>query len=217
METIKDKIKNILFQKKEIPTKMTGSEFEKVIEKNPSWCLRLTAPLEITTYAHLINSKITHLSPLITFSGGDKGWAANFSKCKNLKVATGKFEGIVNFENSGVEKIENLTVDANITSKGVASFRYCKNLKVASGTYSGHVNFSDTGVETIKDLIITSGFLGIKASILNCPVKYASKEYRSREYSLDTGIIKTSIKKDKEDKIKKTIKEIKEEANNIIL
>ena len=48
---------------------MTGEEFIIKTLKDPSWCLGIKGPLEITTVVHLTNSRITHLSPLLTFTG----------------------------------------------------------------------------------------------------------------------------------------------------
>jgi len=87
---------------------MTGLQFEKAIKKDPSWCLSIKEPIKITTYVELINSDITHLSPLITFLGeSNYDWAADFCECKNLKIATGTFDRFVSFRGAGIEKIEN--------------------------------------------------------------------------------------------------------------
>ena len=99
--------------------KMTGEEFKKLIERNASWCKNLKEPIEVTTYVELGGSKITHLSPLLTFSGKDEiGWSASFFYCKNLKVATGTFKGFVNFTKSEIETIKDLTIrEADVTSE----------------------------------------------------------------------------------------------------
>jgi len=195
--------------------KMTGEEFEELINKDPSWCLNLKENLEVTTYANLVYSKITHLSPLITFSGRDKfGWSADFERCKNLEVATGTFEGAVSFSDSNIQKIENIKVNAHSENGYSATFLLC-NLKVATGTFSGFVQFSDTGIETIKDLIIRDSDLdNEKARFFHCPIQYVPEEYRSKQFKFNLGVVENSIIKDK---IKEAINKIKSEANNIEL
>jgi len=191
--------------------KMTGKEFVELITKDPSWCASLKKPLEITTCADLGSSPITHLSPLLTFTGKDREIVANFTYCKNLKVATGTFKGTAYFGQSGIEKIENLLVET--TKQSVASsFYLCKNLKVATGSFSGIVIFNESGVTTIKDLTIKkpeNHHRFEKASFKGCPIKYVPKEYRGNEFSFDKEIVKNSVLRDI------TIKEIKSEANNI--
>ena len=87
--------------------KITWKEFTEFIEKDPSWCKNLKEEVEVTTFVKLSHSKITHLSPLLTFSGKDTiGIAAEFCNCPNLKVATGTFLGFVNFSSSGIKKLK---------------------------------------------------------------------------------------------------------------
>ena len=190
---------------------IAGAEFTRLIIENPSWCKDLRKPLEVVTYVNLESSKITHLSPLITFSGiNNLGWAADFHNCKHLKIATGTFYGPTDFNNSGVEKIENLTVtDSEIYS---TNFSNCKNLKVATGTFEGFVNFAGSGIETIKDLIIKNQDSdGHKAYFTTCPIVHVPKAYRNKEFIFDEGIIENSILRDK------TIEKIKSEASLIEL
>jgi len=190
--------------------KITGEEFVELIEKNPSWCKTITEPLKVTTYVDLIKSEITHLSPLLTFNGKNSdGWAADFDHCKNLKVATGTFNGIIDFSGSGIEKIENLTVTVSNDKGESADFHNCKNLKIATGTYAGAVYFTNSGVTTIKNLIIKSTKKSNKkAWFLDCKIKYVPKEYRGKEYIFNNNIIKASISTD-------AINKIKAETNNI--
>ena len=197
--------------------KMTGDEFCESIEKDPSWCLGITEPTEITTYINIMCGEITHLSPLITFTGKNiEGWSANFYNCKNLKVATGRFAGAVDFSGSGVEKIENLYVEGTNIRLNSASFWNCKNLKVASGTYKGSVSFNHSGVTTIKNLKIKTIHSTGEASFV-CPIEYIPKEYRLPGYIFNKKSIENTAKKDREDTIKTTINKIKSEANNIEL
>ena len=197
--------------------KMTGEEFCKLIKKDPSWCKNLKESLEITTYVLLTGSNITHLSPLLTFSGRDEyGVVAHFNRCKKLKIATGTFNGFVSFRNSGLEKIKGLTITETDVTVDSASFIACKNLKVATGNYKGCVSFYGSGVETIKNLIIKNPNTdGEKAHFNQCPIKYVPKEYREKNFTFEKGTIEKSVKKDREDAIKKTVKKIKSETNNI--
>ena len=189
---------------------MTGEEFDKLTKTNPSWCLSIKEPLEITTYANLSRSPITHLSPLITFSGRNMhGWVGSFQQ-SNLKVATGTFKGYVYFDGSAVEKIENLIVDSPCHSLSAASFAECRKLKVATGIFHGRVDFNSSGVEKIENLITTTKH----GTFLGCPIKYVPKEYRGDKFYFSENIKENSIKIDiRTDQIKK----IRAEANNIEL
>jgi hypothetical protein len=92
---------------------ITAKELKSLIEMDPSWARTLTEPIEITTYANLNNSKITHLSPYLHFSGKDKdGNAASFRGCTGLEVAEGVFDGFVDF---GVDYDE---LELNLETKG---------------------------------------------------------------------------------------------------
>ena len=206
-------LKNLI-KKCKTQQKMTGEEFCELIKKDPSWCLSLKEPIEVTTFVNLKHSSITHLSPLITFSGLNSGWAASFFGCKNLKVATGTFNGFTSFENSGIEKIENLNVTEDSSEGCSATFSCCKNLTEASGNYKGFVNFESSGVTTIKNLNIEEGNLyNKKAAFEDCHIKYVPKQYRGNEFEFDTGVKINSILKD--ETIKETINKIKKETNNI--
>ena len=194
--------------------RITGEKFVKLINKNPSWCKNLKEKIEITTYAGLDSSNITHLSPLITFSGRDQdGWAASFINVKTLKIATGTFLGFVNFAGTGIEEIKNLIVRETQKKGSAANFFNCRNLKVATGNFEGFVNFNNSGVETIKDLNIKN-LEGDreKARFNNCPIQYIPKQYRGKAFLFEKEVIKKSIKKDK---IEETIKQMKSETNNI--
>jgi hypothetical protein len=150
--------------------KITAEEFKAFINQDPSWCKTLTEPTEITTYCNMMGSNITHLSPLLTFSGRDEyGVVASFSHCENLRIATGTYHGFVSFFSSGVEEIRDLVISAPDTNGYAASFYTCKNLRVASGTYPGFVDFSQSGVEEIKDLVVSTPDVdGDAASFYGC-------------------------------------------------
>ena len=194
---------------------MTGKEFKDLIKKDPSWCKNLKEPLEITTYVDLKRSKITHLSPLLTFSGVDiQGYAADFAYCKNLEIATGTFHGFVQFSWSHIKEIKEIKVTK---SEGMfryaASFYGCKKLKVATGTYKGFVNFSESKITTIRNLEINveGSNKKEKARFHNCPITYIPQKYRTKEFTFSEGVKEKSKLRDT------TIKEIKSEANNIII
>jgi hypothetical protein len=138
-----------------VPTgKITADEFYTMLEDNPSVFEHWETPLEITEYVYCGSSPITHLSKHLTFSGKrENGDSASFYKCKNLKTATGTFQGAVDFSNSSVKKIENINVGKN--KRGyTANFALCKNLKIATGKFSGFVSFGASGIESIQNLHI---------------------------------------------------------------
>ena len=108
--------------------KMTGEEFYELIRKDPSWCLNIKEPLEITTYVELIYTNITHLSPLLTFKGKNNGnlqWVADFRQCKFLKVATGIYDGFVNFSGAGITTIKDLIIKKSDATGEKARFINC--------------------------------------------------------------------------------------------
>ena len=193
---------------------MTGKEFVDSINKNPSWCASLKNPLEVTTFADLYGSLITHLSPLITFSGRDaSGNSADLSYCENLKVATGTFNGFISFVNSGVEKIEKLNITGASINGDSINFSGCENLKVATGTYKGAAVFHSSGVTTIKNLNIeTPNDQGRMAYFRGCPITYVPKKYRTKKFQFDKTIKKQS---DLIDIRQAAINKIKSESNNI--
>jgi hypothetical protein len=126
------------------PAKITSSGFLALIDENPSVFEHWETPLEITDYIECKNSPITHLSKHLTFSGKNiVGSTANFWGCKNLKNATGTFNGAVNFADCGIKKIENLHIKETDGDNHAANFRNCKSLQIATGTYPGHINFSE--------------------------------------------------------------------------
>lgn len=135
---------------------ITARKFKAAVKLDPAWALTLTEPVEITDYCNMTGSKISHLSQMLHFAGGNKeGDAASFACCHHLKVAEGTFNGFVNFSESGVEKIGNLQITAP-NKKGAASFSCCKNLKVAEGTFPGCVCFKESGITRIGELNITA-------------------------------------------------------------
>jgi hypothetical protein len=142
-----------------------------MIEKNPRVFEHWDTPLEITEYVNCEYRSITHLSEHLIFSGRNKvGDAADFSSCHNLKIATGTFHGGVLFDESSIEKIENLHILQTNQNKLASSFWECKNLKVATGSYPGYVNFSESGISKIKKLYIqTPSNDGYFAGFFDCP------------------------------------------------
>jgi hypothetical protein len=170
--------------------KITGEQFVELIKENPSWCLNVTEPLEVTTFVFLGGSLITHLSPLIYFSGKceDEFFAdtkkgivsASFNCCDNLKVATGTFKGFVNFQDSGITTIKDLTIK-NTNAYGVKAI------------------FVDCPIKYV-------------------PKEYRGEEFEYADpddYFFDgfSEVIENSKLRDKT--IKDTIAKIKSEANNI--
>ena len=143
---------------------MTGEEFKALIEKDPSWCKNLKEPLEITTFANLEQTEITHLSPLITFSGEDKyGWTASFHRCRQLEVATGTFKGFVQFSYTSVKTIESLNT---LIPQGLTAAFYDCPIKYVPKKYRG------------TEFIFNKGIVkkSIKKDITNATVKKIKSE-----------------------------------------
>lgn len=154
------------------PINITAAEFQTAVELDPAWATTIAEPVEITGYCNMDGSKITHLSALLHFSGRDNaGNAATFEGCSHLKVAEGKFAGLVDFSSSGVERIGRLEITAPNESGGAACFWRCHALDIAEGTFPGAVWFDESGVRTIGELFITApdqdgfaaGFFGCKS------------------------------------------------------
>jgi hypothetical protein len=134
--------------------KITAKDFYQMISEKPSVFEHWDTPLEITEYVNCEDSRLTHLSKHLTFSGKNKfGNSADFSDCKNLEIATGTFHGFVSFAASGIQKIENLQTGVNKQGNSV-SFGNCKSLKVATGTYPGFASFYGSGIHSIQNLEI---------------------------------------------------------------
>jgi len=154
-----DAARNTKHTMKQIPITsqaITSKEFRMAVEANPGWASMLTQPVEITDFCDMTGSLITHLSPLLHFTGRDEdGTCARFWECKSLKVAEGTFHGCVLFCNSGIEKIGELNVTQPQDNGDAAWFYSCASLKVAEGTFPGFVEFGGSGVEKIGNLVIT--------------------------------------------------------------
>ena len=131
--------------------KITGREFESIIKKDPSWCKNLKEEVEVTTFVDLSKSKITHLSPFITFSGIDKqGRSADFENCKNLEAATGTFQEFVDFSYSGVTTIKDLIIKNPNKNKDKAAFFGCP-IKYASKEYRNGEFLFEEGIIYISN------------------------------------------------------------------
>lgn len=136
--------------------KINADQFERWVERDPAWAFKLSEPVEISDFCYLCSSPITHLSPFLHFTGTDiQGTAAVFQSCRSLRVAEGTFHGFVDFHNSGIERIGDITVTQPRYEGYAASFTECKALTVAEGTFPGHVDFNNSGIERIGDLVIT--------------------------------------------------------------
>jgi hypothetical protein len=134
---------------------ITADEFYKMITENPSVFEFWNTPLEITELVDCYRSPITHLSKHLIFSGrDDDGDVADFSRCPNLRIATGTFHGFVYFHASNIQKIENLNVIKRNKKKWSASFTSCTALNVATGNYTGFVSFANSGIHSIHNLHI---------------------------------------------------------------
>ena len=149
--------------------KITAEEFEIFVKRDPAWASKLSEPVEITNYCPLSHSPITHLSPLLHFTGLNVlEESASFHYCHALKIAEGNFRGAVSFVGSNIEMIGELCIAHTDSDGRSASFMQCRNLKTAQGTFPGHVTFSDSGVEKIVNLNIRRPSSGFVASFEGC-------------------------------------------------
>ena len=150
--------------------KLTYKKFYSLIKEDPSWASRLTEPIEVIEYCAMENINITHLSPLLYFTGKNhKNEVATFAFCYKLKVAEGNFDGFVNFEFSRIEKIGDLNITQASTEGNAVDFNNCPFLRIATGTYPGLVCFGTTGIEKIENLFIKSpNIYGIAALFYDC-------------------------------------------------
>jgi hypothetical protein len=150
--------------------KISADEFYRMVLGNLSIFKTLETPLEVTEYLNCKITEITHLSQYLTFSGRNKdGEVGDFSSCRNLKVATGTFNGLVDFSGSGIERIENLHITQGNWEGNAACFHGCKSLKIATGNYRGCVDFQHSGIHSIQNLHIKHGNSdGVFAEFKDC-------------------------------------------------
>jgi hypothetical protein len=113
---------------------ISAGEFYTLPAENQALFKHWTIPLKITEFVDFSDLNLTHLSPLLTFAGKNhKGDSADFSWCKQLTLATGKFKGAVNFSHSGIHSIHNLHIENPNTDGDYADFSNCPNLKTLEG------------------------------------------------------------------------------------
>jgi hypothetical protein len=139
--------------------KLTANQVIGAIALDPSWALSVEEPVEVTEFINLSNSKITHLSDNLIFTGRDsRGCSANFSNCKSLQVALGHFHGSVDFSSSMIHTVPSdpkLFSSHGKNRNGISAvFKNCRRLLEASGKYPGAVDFSGSGIQRIVDLEI---------------------------------------------------------------
>jgi len=84
---------------------ISAEEFTNFVTKDPNWASRLTSPIFIKGEVNLKNHPISELSIYLHFQD-----AADFSDSPNLKIATGTYNGHVNFSETSIEGIENLII-----------------------------------------------------------------------------------------------------------
>lgn len=131
---------------------ITPTHFENAVRENPAWATTLREPVEIVGHCFLYKSPITHLSPLLHFSGRSKrGDVAIFRDCASLKVAEGTFNGGVTFRGSGIVliDIDNFIITQTNHMGQAALFTGCQSLKVAEGRFPDAVDFRGSAVESI--------------------------------------------------------------------
>ena len=95
---------------------ISATEFVKRVDWDPSWCLTIKEPTKVEGYLYLKHSNITHLSKHLSFTG-----IVDLRYCKNLKLATGTYDELVNFSHSGIITIK----DLNINKGNEAVFFHC--------------------------------------------------------------------------------------------
>lgn len=135
--------------------RITSNQFKQLTDSCPSWALHLNEPIQVSGYCRLFESPITHLSPLLHFTGrNESGKCAEFMMCENLSVAEGNFAGEVDFSYSGIFSIGQLTIKKAGKSGNAADFTSCNNLRIATGIYPGAVIFKGSGLQRIENLII---------------------------------------------------------------
>jgi hypothetical protein len=174
-------------------------QFQEAVKSDPGWAAKLTEPLGVVGYCNMQDSEITHLSPFLHFSSGredpkiEVAGGANFSGCKNLKVAEGRFHESVNFSNSGVEEIGDLEVDRD-EDGWAASFCECFELRTASGTFRGFVSFEASGITKISSSLKVTGRDqrdGDAATFARCKaLKVAEGDFASYADFSESGIEK---------------------------
>jgi hypothetical protein len=146
---------------------ITPAQFLRNIYEDPSWCKNITAPLMVNRKINISHSPITHLSPYLIFN-----YYAEFIKCPDLRVVTGKFKEGVLFSKCGVNKIQDFSAEVfdNTTPHSYsAQFLFCPNLAVAEGSYFGGVSFASSGVQKIGDLNLNNrNKVGAVANFTNC-------------------------------------------------
>lgn len=172
--------------------KITGEQFIQNILKNPSWAKNLKNPVEVTTPIDLSGIKITHLSPLLTFSGRNAdGYSASFTGA-DIDVACGTFHGAVLFDWAKIKEIKDLSIKEPSKNGVAARFHGCENLRCATGTFPGYVDFDNSGVKEMKDLVVTGvDNDGVSASFYEC--KYL--DVATGQFNGAIHLSRSSIKK----------------------
>lgn len=149
---------------------ITAEQFKQFVDLDPAWASKLTESTEVIDFCDMKSSCITHLSPLLTFSGkkNRRGDVASFVSCQYLKIAEGTFVGMVSFANSGIERIGSLNITQPNKYGEAASFSRCRHLEIAEGNFPGSVDFTDSGIKTIGNLITQPNQSGIAAEFRLC-------------------------------------------------
>jgi hypothetical protein len=136
--------------------RITAKEFLQRVEENPAWAKGLEHPVIVNEHVNLSDSKITHLSRWLRFSGkDDHGESANFCRCEQLVNAEGTYDGSVDFSLSGIKQIGRLKVLGVDRSSISAYFYKCKDLKTLSGSYYGPVVACESALEKIENFKVS--------------------------------------------------------------
>jgi hypothetical protein len=100
----------ILKEIKRIHSKINATTFYTLILHNPSIFKDWKTPLEITEYVEVFHSDITHLNPLLHFTGVNVKTSACFIGCHKLKTLTGNFNYAVSIESESLTTIKDLHI-----------------------------------------------------------------------------------------------------------
>lgn len=165
---------------REKPVKrISAVEFRLRTSQYPSWCSKLTEPLEVFGKLDMNGWNITHLSPFLTFTKDKTGeGGVSFRRC-HLELVAGTFLGTMDgsggeqiaadFEGCKIEKLEgsfhgkiecfqatigeigNLEVLKPSDRGSAANFEHVTGLKTARGKFKGAVEFHASSIEEIDN------------------------------------------------------------------
>jgi hypothetical protein len=137
--------------------------FLGLISHDPSIFKEWTAPTEITDYIpgigtyrednHVNETKLTHLSPSLTFTGKTyRGNSAEFKEYKNLEIGTGTFQRGVVFESSALKEIKDIRILEPNNFGIVIELDNCPELEKISGIWKGKLKINKCPKLSLKNI-----------------------------------------------------------------